>query len=57
MTRFWEVWNQEKLWYSIGNYFYEGELSVQDTKSVETFETAAQNKSCEFYKYPDISDV
>jgi hypothetical protein len=45
----------KELWYIIGNYLYEGELSVQDTKSVETFEIAAE--ICECHKCPDISDV
>ena len=35
----------------------EGELSVQDNKSVESFETAAEIKSCECQKCPEISDV
>ena len=30
----------------------EGELSVQDNKSVESFETAAEIKSCECQKMP-----
>ena len=57
MPWFLQVCNQENLCYSIGKYLYEGELFVQDTNSVEPFESAEEIKSCECQKCPDIYDV